>query len=903
MGHRLRIAASCGLLLGALAWAVLADEPYGRHQVEGDARDHWAFQSVKRPQVPTGGDAAWIRNPIDAFVLARLKEAGLKPAGPATQTTLLRRVYLDLIGLPPTPAELDAFLADPSPLAFEKVVDDLLSRPQYGERWARHWLDVVRYAETNGYERDGLKPQAWRYRDWAIDAFNTDKPYDRFVIEQLAGDEIADSDAESQIATTMLRLGPWDDEPADSLADRYDQLDDIVAATSATFLGLTLRCARCHDHKFEPFSQKDYTRWQAIFAPLKRPQRDREDLDRDVGPHALVAAHHAQVKQLDDQRGQIEQQMRSLEWQVCRRATDEGRLPPPAGVVTLAATSEREGQTWRYTFDEQAGTSWAAPDFDHSAWKTGVGGFGTPGTAGAVVRTEWNTGAIWLRREFQFAGQALAELHLRVEHDEDFEVYLNGVPAAAASGFITEYRDFPVSPEAKAALRPGLNVLAVHCKHGSGGQGIDVGFLATLDKSAADALAQTVKDVPADALAALVAQPDKRNDAQKKLLAKHAAALKTLARKLADDEGRAQLGDCDKQLETMNSKYPTPLVKGYIWYEEGPNFGPSRVFRRGDPRNAGDEVASGFPAVLVDAPPPAPAVTDLSTGRRLQLARWLTTPEHPLTARVMVNRLWQHHFGDGLVGTENDFGVMGAAPSNQPLLDWLAAEFVAGGWRIKRMHRLMVLSQAYRMASTSDPAAEKIDPQGSLLWRFTPRRMEAESLRDTILSVSGQLNPTPRGPGVYPKISREVLETQSRPGDGWRTSAPNDAARRSVYIFVKRTLLVPELEVLDFPSTEETCEQRVVSTVAPQALTFLNGEFIHEQAKAFAERVAREAGADTAARVDRAYRSAVLAFLAKQQAQIEADSQGKPPPEAIQLQSLSALCLVLLNTNELAYVQ
>jgi hypothetical protein len=299
----------------------------------------------------------------------------------------------------------------------------------------------------------------------------------------------------------------------------------------------------------------------------------------------------------------------------------------------------------------------------------------------------------------------------------------------------------------------------------------------------------------------------------------------------------------------------------------------------------------------------------------LQLARWLARADHPLTARVLVNRLWQHHFGEGIVATENDFGVMGAAPSNLALLDWLASELASGGWRMKRMHRLMVLSQTYQMASAANAAAEAVDPDGALVWRFRPRRMEAEALRDTILATSGQLNLASHGPGVYPKISRAVLETQSRPGDGWRTSDPPEAARRSVYVFVKRTLLVPELEVLDFPATEESCAQRVVSTVAPQALTFLNGEFIHEQAAALAARLAREAGADHAARVDRAYRlafsrlptdgerAAVLEFLARQQAQIETDSQGKVTGEAARAKALTAFCLVLLNTNEFAYIQ
>ena len=329
-----------------------------------------------------------------------------------------------------------------------------------------------------------------------------------------------------------------------------------------------------------------------------------------------------------------------------------------------------------------------------------------------------------------------------------------------------------------------------------------------------------------------------------------------LVNELATPDQRGQLDGWKREQQAVKASYPTPLVKGYVLYEEGPQFAASRVFQRGDPRNPGDEVGPGYPAVLVDAPPAEPKSTGYSTGRRLQLAQWLVRRDHPLTARVIVNRLWQHHFGEGIVATENDFGVMGSAPSNQPLLDWLADELVAGGWRLKRMHRLMVLSEAYRMASTSNPAAEKIDPDGALVWRFTPRRMEAEALRDTILAVSGRLNLAGHGPGVYPKISRAVLETQSRPGDGWHTSGPAEAARRSVYVFVKRTLLVPELEVLDFPSTEETCEQRVVSTVAPQALTFLNGEFIHEQAQAFAERLAREAGSDAAARVELAYRLA-----------------------------------------------
>ena len=273
------------------------------------AAAHWAFHPVRMPAVPAVKDTAWVRTPVDAFVLARLQAAGLQPAAPADPRTLLRRVYLDLIGLPPTPDEQKAFLNDPAPDAYEKVVDGLLNRPEYGERWARHWLDVARYAETNGYERDGPKPSAWRYRDYVVDAFNKDKPFDRFVTEQLAGDEMPVSDAETQIATTFLRLGTWDDEPANPRVDRYDQLDDVLGVSATAFLGVTLRCARCHDHKFEPFSQADYYRMLSVFEPLVRPQQGRNELERPVGSEADVAAYLKAQQRYEADRAEADRKL------------------------------------------------------------------------------------------------------------------------------------------------------------------------------------------------------------------------------------------------------------------------------------------------------------------------------------------------------------------------------------------------------------------------------------------------------------------------------------------------------------------------------------------------------------------------------------------------------------------
>jgi hypothetical protein len=618
---------------------------------------------VRRPDVPAVRERAWVRTPVDAFVLAKLEATGLKPSPPADKRTLLRRVYLDLIGLPPTVGEQHAFLADTRPDAFARVVDQLLARPEYGERWARHWLDVARYAETNGYERDGTKPNAWRYRDYVIDAFNKDKPYNRFVTEQLAGDEIDDSNAETQIATTFLRLGTWDDEPAEPMMDRYDQLDDVLGTTASAFLSITLRCARCHDHKFEPFSQLDYYRMLAVFEPLKRPQSGRKDLDRAVG--------------------------------------------------------------------------------------------------------------------------TTAELN---------------------NPFVAQYRP-------------------------------------------------------------------------------HA----------------------------------------YIWYEQGPKAPVTHVLHRGDPARPKKEVTPALPEVLVDRRPGPPQPRKQSTGRRLWLAHWLTDTKNPLTARVMVNRIWQGHFSRGLVASPNDFGVVGEPPSHPELLDWLASEFVARGWSIKAMHRLIVLSNTYQQAASpvgqvsklpsntqagSKPTPHEIDPKNRLLWHWPQYRLQAEAVRDSMLAVSGTLNPRRGGPSFYPTLPRAVLEGQSRPGEGWGKSDARQQHRRSIYIFVKRSLAVPELDLLDSPDTTSSCEMRPMSTTAPQALTFLNGPFANEMARELAARLEREAD-DSTAQVQRAFElvycrqataadvATCLEFLNVQEKQLK--TTRNTTIDARQ-KALAALSHVLLNTNEFAYV-
>jgi hypothetical protein len=761
--------AAWGLAAGVLAaFAPLsADEQappdealYGVSPTDDD-RGHWAFRPIERPPVPAVAKSAdWVRNPIDAFILEELAAKGLEPAPAAKDVHWLRRVSFDLVGLPPTPEQVAEFLADRSPQARERAVDRLLADPGYGIRWGRHWLDVVRYADTNGYERDGAKPNAWRYRDYVIDSFNADKPFERFLTEQLAGDELADADAQTMIATTLLRLGTWDDEPADPMVDRYDQLDDILGTVSATFLGLTLRCARCHNHKFEPLSQIDYARMLAFFEPLKRPQNGRTDLDLPVGTARELADAEAARSRHEAVVQAVESQIRALDDRVRDRVLQTG-----------------------------------------------------------------------------------------------------------SSQISAEARKAHRTPEAK------------------------------------------------------------RTDAEKKL-------VQETQKPLDDEAALSRTADEAKQrdafqaaLAAVRAAAPVPLPRAYIWQQAAGESPATQVFRRGNPKTPAGAVVAGFPEVLCHARAEqgASGVSSESARNRLALARWMTAPENPLVARVIVNRLWQGHFGNGLVGTENDFGVMGNSPSHPELLDWLAAELrspsapegrpAPAPWSLKHIHRLIVTSNTYAQESRLRESAAQVDVENSLLWRFPYRRLSAEAMRDSVLAVNGRLNPEMNGPGVYPKIAQAVLDGQSQPGNGWGSFDERQAARRAMYIFVKRSLLVPEIELFDFADTTTSCEQRPVSTIPTQALTLLNGEFLNRQAAYFAARLVADRGADRAAQVERAYHlalsraptaeeaDAAIAFLDRQAQQTAAEStdvgaKARNPART----ALEALCLVLYNLNEFSYV-
>ncbi len=689
----------------------------GDFQITQKDRSHWAFQAVKRPAIPDVKNQAWVRNPIDAFILAKLEAKGLQPAPPASKQEIARRLYYDVTGLAPTPIEIEAFVNDASPDAYEKLVDKLVATPQYGEKWARHWLDLVRYAETNSYERDNPKPHVWRYRDYVIRAFNEDKPYDRFLREQLAGDEIYPGDADALIATGFYRLGIWDDEPVDAKQARYDGLDDIIATIGQSLLGLTFDCARCHNHKIDPIAQRDYYGLVAFVHGVNHYRGGGPTDQRPLGDPKQHEAYQKAFKELEEKRAK-----------------------------TLAAITVIENE----------------------------------------FRNKNKT--------------AVADINEQIRRD-------------------------------------GARVLG--------------------------------------------------------------------------DERYQEWFKLHKQLNFL--RRPPVLPEGNVALcvtEAGAKAPDTFIFMRGNPHVPGDKVEPAFPIVLSPVDPPKLEIkpTATSSGRRTVLANWIASKDNPMTARVMVNRLWQHHFGRGIVRTPNDYGMHGMRPTHPELLDWLAAEFIEKGWSMKAMHKVILRSNAYRMASRTDPKSAalgaKLDQSNDLFWRFDMRRLSAEEIRDSILAVSGNLNLKMYGPSIYPEIPREVLAGQSVPGRGWGKSSPEEAARRSVYVHVKRSLLLPLLEAFDVAETDRTTAVRFSSTQPTQALSLLNGEFMNQQAKLFAGRLKKEAGNDVSAQVRRGL------YLATSRPPSDAEiRRGIGLIEALQREdgvsaevALQDFCLVVLNLNEFVYL-
>ena len=610
-----------------------------------------------------------MRGSIDAFVLAKLRQNGLQPAPEADRATLIRRLSFDLLGLPPDPGDVANFLSDESPDAYERVVERMLASPHYGERWAQHWLDVVRFAETEGFEYDRSMHGSWRFRDYVIQAFNNDKPYDRFVLEQLAGDEIGPDDEEAQIAAGLHRLGPvrrnaGNQEVASSRNEVLTERTDMVGAA---FLGLTVGCARCHDHIFDPIRQRDYYRLQAFLAGTQE--------------HQIILA----------------------------------------------------------------------PQEEQDAW------------------------------------------------------------------------------QAKT-----------------------------------DAIKEEVKKV------------------------------KEVLKDLKGDEKKRKQEEVNKRVKELEADLPKPLPAIASIRNDPEKLTPIHVLQRGDYDSKGEQVGMRFPGVFLpdgarEMPPETPKP-------KTKLAQWLTEPDHPLTARVMVNRLWVWHFGNGIVNTPNDFGLNGDRPSHPELLDYLANQFVESGWRVKTLHREILLSSTYRQSSHSPVTRQATakDPNNRLLWRFGRRRLEAEEIRDALLAVSGKLNRKAGGKSVIVPVEEALVKLLYKP-DQWKVAEdPAERFRRSVYLIAKRNLRLPFMEVFDQPGLLTTCAGREASTHAPQALELLNGRLSNELAGHFAERLKREVGGDPTQQVVRAY------LLAAGRA--PADEELRLGVEFLADQPLKEFALAVFNLNAFLYV-
>jgi hypothetical protein len=763
-------------LLGVLPISAGAAEP----PENADPKAHWAFQKPVRVEQPPVKDGSWVRNPIDAFILAGLEKAGLKPSPALHRPALLRRVTFDLTGLPPTPRELEDFLGDARPDAYSRVVDRLLASPHYGERWATHWLDVVRYAESDGYEADAQRAHAWRYRDYVVRSFNEDKPYNRFLTEQIAGDLLAKAvlrtgvqgsdkpEAAWLVAAGFNRCGPvhLTSGNLDQVVGRNEVLTEMTNGVGAAFLGLTLACARCHDHKFDPVSTADYYRMQAFFASAFPKE------------------------------------------------------------ISLATPEEK-----------------AAHD-----------------------------------RRFQELTVQMTPLRNRLANLDE------------------PYRE-KLSAAKKAKLEPA--------------------YRQALETEPAKRTVQQIK-LAADALILIKVTWDEIVDALSP----------------ADRERRQALR---KQLHDLEARLPPPAAHAWTIADNG-TAPVSHILKRGDPLKPGKQVDPAFPNILTrkSGDPTSTSTGGQSPARttldRLELARWLTEPDHPLTARVIVNRLWQHHFGRGIVATPNDFGLHGQRPTHPELLDWLATELVRQRWSLKQLHRLMVLSNTYQQDSRAVGQGRQVDPDNKLLWRTNRRRLEAEALRDNVLAVAGTLNPALGGPMVRVPLEPEVYElifTEGEPDGLWHaTPDPAQHTRRSLYLFVKRNVRLPMLEAFDQPDTLTSCPVRPISTFAPQALILINGPLFQQQAQAFACRLLRETagqGSDRKKVLELGYRLALARqpqpqeleiaqrFLAEQadllqdrlrlrlHVNVPLDTPGEVDPALAA--ALADFCLALFNRNEFLYIR
>jgi hypothetical protein len=789
---------------------------------------HWAFVPVRRPGVPEIRNPKFeIRNPIDSFVLAKLRDNGLSPSPEADRYTLIRRVYLDLIGVPPTPGEVDAFVKDRSPDAYEKVVDRLLASPQYGERWARKWLDLARYADTNGYEKDRQR-SIWPYRDWVIRAINDDMPFDRFTIEQIAGDMLPNATQSQRVATGFHRNTMLNEEGGiDPLEFRYYAVVDRVATTGTTWLGLTAGCAQCHTHKFDPLSHTDYFR---LFAFLNNADE----------PEVPVPSPEQQKR-----RAEIEAKIRAA----------EARLPAVAGdpdprFLAWEAAERKLAVPWKMLqpakMDGGPNTKLALRP-DRSIF---AGGDPMKQDRYTLTLTDLPAGTTAIRIEALPDDSLPARGPGRAYYEGPKGDFLLGEFALLADGKpvkVAGATEAPPRPNTSAAKALDGNTQTGWACQGNEGKPSQAVFVleapltakaATLELvferhyaaslghfrvSATTAADAKARDIPAEVEEALSIPEEQLKPAQRQTLLGFWAGIAPELK-----QARAEIEDLRRQLPTP----PTTLVM-----RERPADNPRPTFRhhRGEFLQPKEKVEPGVPAWLPPLPKGEPA-------DRLTFAKWLVSPENPLTARVTVNRHWHAFFGRGIVATLNDFGYQGDPPTHPELLDWLAAEFVERGWSVKKLHKLIVTSATYRQSSHVTPELLARDADNRLLARGPRVRLEAEQIRDSALEAAGLLSAKMYGPSVFPPQPASVTSEGAYGKLEWKVSDGEDRYRRGLYTFAKRTAPYAMAGTFDAPSGEACLARREVTNTALQALTMLNDAVLMEGAQALAKRVAAHPG-------------------------------------------------------------
>jgi hypothetical protein len=761
--------------------SLLAYNGYRERAITDADRQWWSFKKPVRPAIPQVQDARWSKSPIDALVKAKLEAKGLTAAPPADRTTLIRRAYLDLVGLLPSPAEVDAFVKDPSPHAYEDLIDKLLASPHYGERWARLWLDVARYSDSTGYEYDYDVSDAWRYRDYVIKAFNQDKPYNQFILEQLAGDELDKPTFDSLTATGFVRLGPRVlDRDLENPNYRYDYLDDIIRTTYQSFQALSVNCARCHDHKFDPITRKDYYKTIAVFNGFV-------EYDHPLLPSVEWDKYQKSANEINSKIKVLRDQVAAIEAPYRKERFQKILSTFPADIQEAFNTPDEKRTPGQKLLAAQVATVRGDDDQD----------FNTGGRA-----------LIKVSAEDEQARQKL------LDQIDALNKQMPPKPPVALGVRDGDFRFIPHPP-----FQPGSLGGIIYEKYGFAGKYLP---------SSGDHY-----EPPPTYFAATGLMP-------------------------FADEMKA------------------PVVEpGFLTVMAEPGRQPFA-----------DPPKNGYP----------------TSGRRRALAEAIASGDNPLTARVMINRIWYQHFGQGIVTTPNNFGKMGTQPSNPELLDWLATEFMARGWSIKQVHRLIMNSEAYKMASDyyTGADAEK-DPTNQCLWRFPVKRLEAEIIRDAVLSASGDLNFQAGGKPFFPPVPEAVTSQVPTKGRWEKTEEGPSTWRRSIYAYVKRNLKYPMFEVFDQPDATLSCERREVTTVPTQALTLFNNEFFLLQARHFADRVTREAGTGSAAQIKLMYR---IAFGREpstrelRQAEDFLKKQAKPAGQT----ALAEFAHVIFNTNEFLYI-